>query len=86
MIVAYGHGKQEKWIKSNLKKLDVKVAIGVGGALDYISGRKRRAPKFVQKANLEWLFRLLIEPWRVRRQLALPYFVYLILKERIFKR
>ena len=85
LVVAFGHVKQEKWIKRNLPNLDVKLAIGVGGALDYISGSKRRAPIFIQKANLEWLYRLVSEPWRVKRQLSLPKFVYLMLKEKYNK-
>ncbi len=85
LVVAFGHGKQEKWIKRNLPKLNVKLAIGVGGALDYISGSKRRAPILIQKANLEWLYRLAMEPWRIKRQLALPKFVYLMLKDNLSK-
>lgn len=80
LAVAYGAQKQEKWIARNLPHLNVKLAIGVGGALDYISGEKKRAPGFIQKIGLEWAFRLISEPSRFKRQLALPYFVYLVLK------
>ncbi|MEX0621390.1 MAG: WecB/TagA/CpsF family glycosyltransferase [Candidatus Woykebacteria bacterium] len=86
IILAFGHGKQEKWIKRNLPKLNVNLAIGVGGALDYISGRKKRAPRWVQKAGMEWFYRLIMEPWRLKRQLALPHFVYLIVKEGFFQK
>jgi len=82
LLVAYGHNKQEKWIDRNLKYLRVKVAIGVGGVLDYLSGRKKRAPKIIQSLGLEWLFRLLQEPRRIKRQIALIYFAYLVLKEK----
>jgi N-acetylglucosaminyldiphosphoundecaprenol N-acetyl-beta-D-mannosaminyltransferase len=82
LAVAYGAPKQEKWIERNLPKLNVKLAIGVGGAFDYISGEKARAPVWVQKIGLEWAFRLVNEPRRLKRQLALPHFVYLVLKER----
>lgn len=82
LVIAFGHGKQEKWIKRNLPKLNIKLAIGVGGALDYISGKKKRAPNLMQNLNLEWLYRLIKEPWRIKRQLALPQFVYLVLKEK----
>ncbi len=82
LFVAFGPPKQEKWIYENLPKIDVKVAIGVGGAFDFISGRVPRAPRFVRSLGLEWLFRLIIQPWRWRRQLALPKFVILVLKER----
>jgi N-acetylglucosaminyldiphosphoundecaprenol N-acetyl-beta-D-mannosaminyltransferase len=82
LVVAYGAPKQEKWIARNLPRLNVKLAIGVGGAFDYISGEKKRAPVFLQKIGLEWAFRLVSEPWRLKRQLTLPYFIYLILKEK----
>lgn len=82
LLVAYGHSKQEKWIDENLAKLKVSLAMGVGGAFDYISGRKRRAPKWTRFLGFEWLFRLVYEPWRLKRQLALPYFVLLVLKEK----
>lgn len=67
LLVALGMPKQEKWIYDNLKKMpNVKVAIGVGGAFDFISGRIRRAPRFMQKIGLEWLWRLFAQPshWR----------------------
>ena len=82
LFVAFGPPKQEKWIYENLPKIDVKVATGVGGAFDFVSGRVPRAPRFVRSLGLEWLFRLIIQPWRWRRQLALPKFVILVLKER----
>ena len=86
LAVAYGSPKQEKWIARNLRLLNVKVAIGVGGAFDFISGNKRRAPVWMQTVGLEWVFRLLNEPRRVKRQLALPYFAYLVIRERLVKR
>ena len=85
LVVAYGPGKQEKWINRNLGKLDVRLAIGVGGALDFISGKKSRAPKFIQRIGMEWVFRLLKEPWRLKRQLALPIFAYLFFIEKMTK-
>lgn len=84
LFVAYGAPKQEQWISENLDKLPVKVAMGVGGAFDYISGNIPRAPKFIQNLGLEWLFRLIIQPWRWKRQLALLEFGYLVIKE-VFK-
>lgn len=82
LFVAFGHPRQEEWIYENLEHLPVKVAIGVGGAFDYISGRVVRAPFMVRAIGLEWLYRLMKEPWRWRRQLALGKFVQLVLKER----
>ena len=83
LFVAFGAGKQEKRIARNLDKIPAKVAIGVGGAFDYLSERKKRAPRVVQKIGFEWLYRLAREPWRWRRQLVLPYFAYKILRQRI---
>lgn len=63
LFVAFGAPKQELWINRNLKKLqNIKLAIGVGGSFDFIAGTKKRAPKFMQKIGLEWLFRLIQEP------------------------
>ena len=68
LFVALGHPYQEKWIYQNLDKLpSVKLAIGVGGSLDFLSGKRKRAPKFLQKVNLEWLWRFLQEPSRFQR-------------------
>jgi len=83
LFVAFGSPKQEKWIYENLQKINVKVAIGVGGAFDYHSGLVMRAPKFMRDIGLEWLFRLIRQPWRIRRQLRLIKFVYLIYRMRI---
>jgi len=82
LFVAFGSPKQEKWIYNNLPKIDVRVAIGVGGAFDFLSGRVRRAPKFVRSLGLEWLFRLILQPWRAKRQTALIKFVFVVLKEK----
>lgn len=83
LFVAFGAPRQEIWISKNLKKLPVKVAIGVGGAFDYLSGRVPRAPKWVQNLGFEWLFRLIRQPWRIKRQLALLKFVWLVVRERL---
>jgi N-acetylglucosaminyldiphosphoundecaprenol N-acetyl-beta-D-mannosaminyltransferase len=74
LLVAYGAPGQELWMARNAAALDVPVAIGVGGVLDFISGRVRRAPRWVRDLGLEWLFRLLVQPHRWHRQLALPQF------------
>jgi N-acetylglucosaminyldiphosphoundecaprenol N-acetyl-beta-D-mannosaminyltransferase len=85
LLVAYGAPQQDKWIARNLERLGVPVAMGVGGAFDFISGRARRAPRWVQRLGLEWLHRLCHEPWRWRRMLALPRFVWLVIWERLTK-
>jgi len=86
LFVAFGSPKQELWISKNLNKLPIKVAIGVGGAFDFISGEVRRAPIWIRKIGFEWLFRLIIQPWRIKRQLSLIYFIILILKEKFFSK
>lgn len=83
LFVAFGFPKQEIWIDENLERLPVTVAMGVGGAFDYISGRVARAPKLVRNIGMEWAFRLITEPWRIKRQLALPRFAMEVLKERL---
>jgi N-acetylglucosaminyldiphosphoundecaprenol N-acetyl-beta-D-mannosaminyltransferase len=68
LFVAFGQVKQEKWIAKNLPKLpSVKIAIGIGGAFDFIAGTAKRAPKIIRKIGLEWLWRLILEPWRAKR-------------------
>ena len=79
LCVAYGAPAQELWIYRNLARLPVAVAMGVGGAFDFITGRQQRAPMRMQKLGLEWLYRLYREPWRWRRMLALPHFAVKVL-------
>lgn len=74
LFVALGMGKQEKWIAKNLPKLKVKVAMGVGGALDQMVKPWLRAPKWVHNLGLAWLWRLIMQPWRIKRQLSLVKF------------
>lgn len=68
LLVAFGNPKQEKWIARHAAELGVPVMIGVGGTLDFLAGRMRRAPLWMQRAGLEWLFRLLQEPGRLWRR------------------
>jgi N-acetylglucosaminyldiphosphoundecaprenol N-acetyl-beta-D-mannosaminyltransferase len=67
LLVAYGSPMQDLWIARNQPDLKVPVAIGVGGAFDYISGRVIRAPRWLRRLGLEWLFRLIRQPWRWKR-------------------
>ncbi|MBF8249798.1 MAG: hypothetical protein HW400_399 [Candidatus Levybacteria bacterium] len=83
LFVAFGAPKQEFWISENLEKIPVKIAIGVGGAFDYISGKTPRAPGFIRSIGLEWLFRLILQPRRIKRQLALIEFIWLVAKEKL---
>ena len=75
LLAALGVPKQEKWLHAHLKELNVPVAIGVGGTLDVMAGVMKRAPYWMQKAKLEWLFRGLLQPKRAGRLMALPKFV-----------
>ena len=79
LFVAFGSPQQDLWIHRNLHRLGVPVAIGVGGSLDYISGRVRRAPQWMRRLGLEWLFRLALQPWRWRRMLRLPQYAFLVI-------
>ncbi|MCK5085855.1 WecB/TagA/CpsF family glycosyltransferase, partial [Candidatus Parcubacteria bacterium] len=68
IFVAFGAPKQEIWIHENLKKMtSIKLAIGVGGSFDFISGKIKRAPLIFQRSGLEWLWRLVREPKRIKR-------------------
>ncbi len=74
VFVAFGMPAQECWIARNRNRLGAAVAVGVGGAFDFIAGRVPRAPGWMRRAGLEWAYRLGREPWRWRRMLALPRF------------
>jgi N-acetylglucosaminyldiphosphoundecaprenol N-acetyl-beta-D-mannosaminyltransferase len=83
LLVAMGFPRQELWIADNRPALDVRVAVAEGGSFSFISGVTPRAPRWMRRAGLEWLFRLARQPWRLRRQLALPVFVWLVLRGRL---
>jgi N-acetylglucosaminyldiphosphoundecaprenol N-acetyl-beta-D-mannosaminyltransferase len=74
LLVAYGHPKQELWIDRLKNRLGVAVAIGMGGAFDYVTGRVPRAPAWMRNAGLEWSYRLVKQPWRARRMAVLPVY------------
>jgi len=86
LFVAFGHPQQDFWIDQHRHELPVKVAIGVGGAFDFVAGITVRAPRWVQRLGLEWLHRLIRQPWRWRRMVKLPIFMGLVLKEWIDQR
>jgi len=79
LLVAYGMKKQEEWIEKNLKNLKVKVVVGVGRSFDYYSGALKRAPLWLRKMGLEWLYSLFKEPKRWKRQLVLPKFIWMVM-------
>lgn len=76
LLVAYGSPNQDLWIARNLNYLNVKLAMGVGGTFDFIAGIAKRAPLWIRKIGLEWLYRLIREPYRWKRMLALPKFAF----------
>jgi len=82
LLVAFGCPLQEKWIYHNLKKMpSVKLAMGIGGAFDFITRNVKRAPRFVRKVGLEWLWRLIKQPWRRKRIFnAVFVFTFIFLK------
>lgn len=89
VLAGYGAPAQVLWIERNraaLAEAGVRIAIGVGGALDYLAGTVTRAPEPIRAVGLEWAYRLVREPWRWRRQLALPHFAVLVVRARFDRR
>lgn len=82
LFVARGADTQEPWIGTYKQELGVPIIMGVGGSFDVISGKTKRAPKLFQKLRLEWFYRLLKEPTRYKRMLALPKFALKVLKDK----
>ncbi|MGH2516547.1 MAG: WecB/TagA/CpsF family glycosyltransferase [Ktedonobacterales bacterium] len=85
VFVAFGAPAQERWIAAHRPQLGAVVAVGVGGAFDFLAGRVPRAPLWMRRCGLEWLYRLVRQPWRWRRMLALPRFAVAVLREPISK-
>lgn len=83
LFVAYGVPAEELWLERNLTKTGARIGIGVGGTFDFIAGRRKRAPKFIRTVGLEWLWRLILEPRRYRRQTALPKFVWKVFRYKL---
>ena len=86
ILVAFGAPAQELWNQRNLGVSGAAVGIGVGGTLDYLAGRARRAPAWIRRVGLEWLFRLVTQPRRARRMAVLPAFMLLVVRQRVFRR
>ena len=82
LCVAMGIPKQEKWIARHRDALGIPVMIGVGGTLDVLSGRARRAPLWMRRTNLEWLYRVLVNPRKIGKVMTLPRFVAMVLSDR----
>lgn len=79
IFVGLGFPKQEIWIDANKDKIKAKVIIGNGGVMDILAGNSKRAPEIYQKLGLEWLYRLVKEPSRIKRQIVLPKFMLKVL-------
>lgn len=82
VLVALGFPKQEKWIAEHLNSFSKGIFIGVGGSIDVLAGEVKRAPMIWQRLKLEWFYRLLKQPSRWRRMLALPRFVIKVMNHR----
>jgi len=85
LLVGLNTPFQEKWIYSHLAELGVPACMGVGGSFDVISGRLKRAPLWMRKTGLEWLYRGLAETWRIKRLVQLPVFMAKVIWKRIFR-
>lgn len=83
LFVAYGAPRQDVWLARNQEKLAVPLVMGVGGTLDFIAGSVRRAPHWMQRTGLEWLYRLSQEPSRWKRMLRLPHFAILVIMDKL---
>lgn len=81
LFVAMGSPKQESFIIKYMDRLNVKVFMGVGGSFDVISGEVTRAPKWMIKLGLEWLYRVVKEPFRIKRLSSIPKFLFKVIKE-----
>jgi len=82
LFVGMGVPLQEEFFDTNFHNLDIKLGLAVGGSFDVLAGHTERAPLWMQKMYLEWFYRLLQEPKRIGRMLALPRFLMLVFKER----
>ena len=80
LFVCLGVPKQEQWMMSHKARLNVSVMMGLGGSLDVFAGNVKRAPKIFIKLGLEWLYRLIKEPWRAKRMMKLPKFFFSVMK------
>jgi N-acetylglucosaminyldiphosphoundecaprenol N-acetyl-beta-D-mannosaminyltransferase len=84
LLVAMGIPRQEKFIRHHLREFGVSVAMGVGGSFDVFSGKVRRAPEWMQRHGLEWAYRLVKNPRKIRKVAALPQFIGLVWREKYF--
>lgn len=82
VLVGLGVPKQERWISKNIHQFDKGIFIGIGGSFNVWAGVVKRAPKFWRNLNLEWLYRLILEPSRLKRAVSIPIFLIQVLKRK----
>lgn len=84
LLIAYSPPKQEMWLSQNIQKLNVRVGIGLGGTFDYLAEKRSPAPEFLHYIGLEWLWRLITQPYRIKRMWnAVPVFVWEVLRYKL---
>jgi N-acetylglucosaminyldiphosphoundecaprenol N-acetyl-beta-D-mannosaminyltransferase len=85
LFVGLGAPKQEKWIAANYQELAVPISVGIGVSFELVTNMVSRAPIWMQKKGLEWLFRLIVEPGRLWKRYVFgnPLFILLVLKQRL---
>lgn len=86
LFVGLGQPKQEKWIFDNIDVLNIPFCAGIGGSFDVISGKLKRAPEWIQKSGLEWLYRTIQQPKKIKDTIKLPLFLFYVLKEKFSKK
>lgn len=76
LLIAFGNPKQELWLAANVARLNIPAAIGIGGSFNFLCGRVRRAPRWMQVSGLEWIYRIIQEPKRLWKRYLLGFFVF----------
>lgn len=82
IFVAFGSPAQEIWINNHKSLFKGSVCMGIGGGFDFLTGNVKRAPHWIRQIGFEWLYRLFVQPWRIKRQLRLIQFVWLVVKQK----
>jgi len=85
LLVCMGAPKQELWMAKNIDRLGIRLCIGLGGALDVFAGKVKRAPVIFLKLGLEWFYRLICQPSRIKRMIKLPLFILAVIWKRVRK-
>jgi N-acetylglucosaminyldiphosphoundecaprenol N-acetyl-beta-D-mannosaminyltransferase len=83
LLVCLGAPKQELWMAENIKRLNSRLCAGLGGSLDVFANRVKRAPILFRKLGLEWFYRLICQPARIKRMIKLPLFIFAVILKRL---